>query len=122
MDTLAAQVVLVSRVPPGPDPIGESGPGFVPGVFTRLPQRLPFDTALRISQALDMVEDVDPVLPMSPGLEPDTPPARPEISAQPASALLNALAIAFIVSMIVLFFRKLPDDPALKPRERPPEE
>lgn len=122
LDTLAAQVVLASRVPPDPDPIGESGPGFVPGVFTRLPQRLPFDTALRISRALDTVEHVDPVLPMSPGLAPETPAARPQISAKPASALLNALAIAFLVAMILLFFSKLPDDPALKPKERPPED
>jgi glycine betaine/choline ABC-type transport system substrate-binding protein len=122
LDTLAAQVVLATRVPRDPDPIGESGPGFVPGVFTRLPQRLPFDTALRISRALDTVEDVDPVLPISPGLAPETPPARAQISAQPASALLNMLAIAFLVAMIVLYFRRLPDDPALKAKDPPPEE
>jgi hypothetical protein len=119
LDTLAAQMVLATRVPPAPDRVGEYGPGMVPGVFTRLPQRLPPDTARRISQALDTAEDVDPVLPMSPGLEPETPPTRPRIAFQPGSALLNGLAILFLVSMALLLFRALPKNPALKANEQP---
>jgi len=114
LDTVSAQVVLATRLPLDPDPIGESGPAFVPGVFTRLPQRLPFDTALRISQALGSVEAVDPVLPVSPGLAPTTPPTQPRIYAQPASALLNILAIVFLVCMVVLFCREVPEKPALE--------
>jgi osmoprotectant transport system substrate-binding protein len=121
LDMVAAQVVLATRVPARPDPIGESGPGFVPGVFTRLPQRLPFDTARRLSRALDTSEEVDPVLPISPGLLPETPPVKPRISAQPASALLNVLAILFLVSMVILYLRRLPPKPALSPGEKPPE-
>jgi hypothetical protein len=67
LDTLASQVVLATRVPPAPNRAGEYGPGIVPGVVTRLPQRLPADTARRIAEALDTVEDVDPVVRMSPG-------------------------------------------------------
>jgi len=114
IDTVAGQVVLATRVPLEKDPIGESGPGFIPGVFTRLPQRLPFDTALRLSEALGVSEAVDPVLPVSPGLRPETPSVRPRIYAEPASALLNVLAILFLVAMVVLLFRDLPTNPALK--------
>jgi len=119
LDTLAAQVVLATRVPPTPDRVGEHGPGIVPGVFTRLPQRLPPDTARRISEALDTVEDVDPVLPMSPGLAPETPPTRPRIAFRPWSALLNGLAVLFLVSMVMLLFRALPKNPALEPNDQP---
>lgn len=119
LDTVSAQVVLASRVPPETDPIGESGPGFVPGVFTRLPQRLSFDTARKLSEALDTPEAVDPTLPASPGLAPETPPARLRITFWPASVLLNAFAIGFLVLMVVLFFRKLPAKPALTEGEPP---
>lgn len=70
IETVTAQGVLASRVPPRTDLLGESGPGVVAGVFTRLPQQLPPDTALRLSQALDTPELVGPVLPASPGLRP----------------------------------------------------
>ncbi len=119
LDTLASQLVLATRVPPAPDRVGEYGPGIVPGVFTRLPQRLPADTARRIAEALDTAEDVDPVLPMSPGLEPETPPTRPRIAFRPGSALLNGLAVLFLVSMVMLMFRPLPKNPALKANAQP---
>jgi osmoprotectant transport system permease protein len=118
IDTVTGQVVLATRVPVKQDPIGESGPGFVPGVFTRLPQRLPFDTALRLSDVLGVPERVDPVLPASPGLRPETPSVRPRVYAEPASAVLNVLAILFLVAMVVLLFRELPTNPALKGDEK----
>jgi hypothetical protein len=111
--TLATQAVLASRVPPEDDGLGESGPAFVPGVFTRLPQRLPFDTAARIEAALDFPEMVDPTLPASPGLYPETPPARPHVSMRPGAVVLNVLAVAFLVAMVVLYTTALPKDPAL---------
>ncbi|MEJ2534284.1 MAG: glycine betaine ABC transporter substrate-binding protein [Gammaproteobacteria bacterium] len=115
LDTLSAQVVLATRLPANPDQLGESGPGFVPGIFTRLPQRLPFETARRLDAALDNPEAVEPLLPASPGLRPDTPELRPRIYSDPASAVLNALAIAFLAAMGVLLFKDLPQRPALQP-------
>jgi hypothetical protein len=120
LDTVSAQVVLASRFPADADSIGESGPAFVPGVFSRLPQRLPFDTASKLSKTLGTAEAVDPALPASPGLFPKTPPARSRIIFWPASVLLNAFAIGFLVFMVVLFLRKLPSDPALGRGEPPP--
>jgi glycine betaine/choline ABC-type transport system substrate-binding protein len=114
LDTVTAQVVLATRIPQEISPVGEFGPGFVPGVFTRLPQRLPFETAKLISQALNVDEEVDPVLPRSPGLAIETPLIQPRIQTHIGSALLNILAIGFIASMVFLFFRRLPENPALK--------
>ena len=122
LDTVAAQVVLATRLPPDTDRLGESGPGFVPGVFTRLPLRLPFETARQLDATLDYPEAVDPLLPASPGLQPDTPALRPTISASPGSAILNALAVAFLGAMALLYFRKLPRRPALETNEAPPED
>ena len=122
LETVSAQVVLASRLPPQQDLLGESGPGFVPGVFTRLPQRLPFDTALRLAQALDTPEDVDPLLPASPGLKPQTPPTKQRFTADVLSALLNGLAVAFLVAMVILYFRPLPAVPALRAADVPPED
>jgi glycine betaine/choline ABC-type transport system substrate-binding protein len=116
VDTVAAQVVLASRVPTDEDVMGESGPGFVPGVFTRLPQRLPPGTAQKLARALQAREDVDPLLPVSPGLKPDTPPVKRRVEARPAAATLNVLAILFLVAMAWLLFRELPSKPALPSR------
>jgi osmoprotectant transport system permease protein len=113
IDTLATQAVLASRVPPDDDGLGESGPGFVPGVFTRLPQRLPFDTAARIRDALRSTEAVDPTLPASPGLYPETPPVRPRISVRPGVVAMNVLAVAFLTAMVMLYLTALPKNPAL---------
>jgi glycine betaine/choline ABC-type transport system substrate-binding protein len=121
LNTVSSQVVLATRVPPRQDLLGESGPGFVPGVFTRLPQRLPFDTALRLAEALDTPENVDPLLPASPGLTPETPPTKQRFTADVLSALLNGLAVAFLVAMIVLYMQPLPRVPALRAEEAPPE-
>jgi hypothetical protein len=121
-NTVASQVVLATRVPTEQDLLDESGPGFVAGVFTRLPQRLPFDTALRLSQALDTSEHVDPLLPASPGLIPDTPPTEQRITADLVSALLNGLAVAFLVGMIALLMQPLPKQPALRAEDSPPED
>ncbi|MEJ2532925.1 MAG: glycine betaine ABC transporter substrate-binding protein [Halioglobus sp.] len=120
LDTVSAQVVLAARLPAETNPIGESGPAYVPGVFSRLPQRLSFDTARRLAAALGTAEAVDPALPASPGLAPETPPARSRIAFWPASVLLNAFAIGFLVFMVVLFFRKLPSEPALTRGDPPP--
>lgn len=122
LDTIAGQVVLATRVPLEEDPVGESGPGFVPGVFTRLPQRLPFETARKIAQALNTAEEVDPILPKSPGLDPETPLVRSHVEAHVASALMNVLAIAFLIAMVILFLRKLPRHPALTSEQKPPED
>jgi glycine betaine/choline ABC-type transport system substrate-binding protein len=120
LNTVSSQVVLATRVPPQQDLLGESGPGFVPGVFTRLPQRLPFDTALRLSEALDTPENVDPLLPASPGLSADTPPAKQRFTADIVSAVLNGLAVIFLVGMIVLLMRPLPKEPELRAENLPP--
>jgi hypothetical protein len=122
LNTVSSQAVLATRVPLRQDLLGESGPGFVPGVFTRLPQRLPFDTALRPAKALDYPEDVDPLLPASPGLTPDTPPTKQRFTADVVSALLNGLAVAFLVGMLVLLMQPLPKEPALRAGEEPPED
>jgi glycine betaine/choline ABC-type transport system substrate-binding protein len=119
LNTVSSQVVLATRLPPRQDLLGESGPGFVPGVFTRLPQRLPFDTALRLKEALDNPENVDPLLPASPGLTPDTPPTKQRFTADVVSALLNALGVAFLVGMVILFRQPLPKEPALRAGEQP---
>lgn len=114
VDTVSAQVVLATRVPVRDDLLGESGPGIVPGVFTRLPQRLPFDTARALATALDTPEAVDPLLPASPGLNPDTPPTKQRLTADIVSALMNAFAVAFVIAMVFLFFQPLPAVPALR--------
>lgn len=119
LNTVSGQVVMATRVPPRQDLLGESGPGFVPGVFTRLPQRLPFDTARRLSEALDTPEAVDPLLPASPGLTPETPPTKQRFTADLVSALLNAVAVAFLVGMVILFMQPLPEEPALRAGEPP---
>ncbi|MFN2166015.1 MAG: TAXI family TRAP transporter solute-binding subunit [Anaerolineae bacterium] len=121
LPTLSTQVVIATRLPQDTDGIGESGPGYVPGVFTRLPQRLPFETAGRLSRALASAESVDPLLPASPGLKPETPATEPRVYAEPASALLNVLAVAFLIGMLVLYLRPLPPDPALTARSEPSE-
>jgi len=122
IETVSTQVVLASRLPNDTDRLGESGPGYVPGVFTRLPQRLPFETARRLNEALDSPEAVDPLLPASPGLRPETPELRPKVYANAWSALLNVLAIAFLVAMAMLYFRKLPTQPALQVDDARPED
>lgn len=122
VNTISSQAVLATRVPTEQDLLRESGPGFVPGVFTRLPQRLPFDTALRLSEALDTPEHVDPLLPASSGLTPNTPPTKQRISADLVSALLNGLAVAFLVWMIALFMQPLPKRPAIEAVDTPPED
>ncbi len=121
LPSLAGQAVLATRVPPGTETRGEVGPGLVPGVITRLPQRLAPATARRLSQALDSAESIDPTLPASPGLLPETPSLRPRLEARPGAALLNAFAVAFLTGMVILWFRRLPDRPAMRPGTRPPE-
>jgi glycine betaine/choline ABC-type transport system substrate-binding protein len=117
LNTVATQVVLVARVPRDDGSVGESGPGFVPGVFTRLPQRLPSGTARKLSDALRSREDVDPLLPVSPGLKPETPPVQRRVEAHPAAAILNVAAILFLLSMAWLLFHELPSRPALRSDE-----
>ncbi|WP_295883577.1 glycine betaine ABC transporter substrate-binding protein [uncultured Thiohalocapsa sp.] len=120
LNTVSSQAVLATRIPKREDDaLRESGPAFVPGVFTRLPQRLPFDTALRLSLALDTPETVDPLLPASPGLTPDTPPTKQRFTADVFSALLNGVALAFLVVMVLLYLRPLPANPELRGGEQP---
>lgn len=120
VNTVSSQVVLATRIPKREDDaLRESGPAFVPGVFTRLPQRLPFDTAQRLSQALDTPEYVDPLLPASPGLTPVTPPIKQRFTADIFSALLNGVALAFLVAMVLLYLRPLPANPELRDGEQP---
>jgi hypothetical protein len=115
LNTISSQEVLATRVPPQQGLLGESGSG----VFTRLPQRLPFDTALRPSEVLDRPEKVDPPLPASPGLSADTPPKQ-RFTADVVSAVLSGLAVRFLVCMIVLFMRPLPKEPELRAESLPP--
>jgi hypothetical protein len=108
IETVSAQAVLATRVPPTQGLLGSSGPGVVAGIFTRLPQRLPFDTARRLSAALAFPELPDPLLPISPGLRPDTPPASRRLAFHLVPALLNTLALAFLVAIFLLYRQPVP--------------
>jgi hypothetical protein len=68
----------------------------------------------RIGTALDTPEAVDPLLPASPGLSPDTPPTKQRLTADIVSALMNAFAVVFLIMMVYLFFQPLPAVPALR--------
>jgi len=122
LPSLASQVVLATRLPPRRETLGDAGPGIVPGVITRLPQRLPFATARQLAEALESPEALDPTLPASPGLLPDTPPPRPRLEMSAGAVVLNSLALAFLAAMVLLFFAKLPGNPEMQAGEAAPEE
>jgi hypothetical protein len=68
-----------------------------------------------LSEALNTPEDVDPLLPASPGLKPETPPTKQRFTPNVVSVLLNGLGVLFLVAMILLLLRPLPRNPALLP-------
>lgn len=117
--TVSGQTVLATRVPVDEVDFGKAGPGLVPGVITRRPRRLPFETAKSLHQALAAEERVDPTLPASPGLAPETPEPKPRLKAQPLSALLNLLAIVFLGAMVILLLQNVPKHPEMLPGTRP---
>jgi len=119
--TISGQTVLATRVPTDEVELGRAGPGLVPGVITRMPGRLPFETAKNLSAALGVSEGVDPTLPASPGLAPETPDPKPRLRARPLAAVLNTLAMAFLAAMAILLLQKLPANPEMSPGTQPPE-
>jgi len=114
VETVASQVVLATYLPPRGVPVGESGPGVIPGLGRDLPMRLPPRTAASVARALGAPEPVDPLLPSSPGLTPEAPPAREQVAGNPAAAVLNLVAIAFLVLVAGFFALPRPAHPALQ--------
>jgi hypothetical protein len=63
---------------------------------------------------------VDPLLLASPGLSADTPPTKQRFTANLVLAVLNGLAVLFLVGMILLYMRPLPKQPELWAEKLPP--
>ncbi len=115
VSTVASQVVLAAVATRPTDVIGETGPQIVPGLGKATPEPVPPDMARRLNAALPFSEAVDPLLPASPGLDPRARIGRPQIRGNAVSAILNVLAVAFLVWMVRLYFKELPHRPALRP-------
>jgi osmoprotectant transport system permease protein len=117
--TISSQAVLATPVSTDDRVPGEAGPMYTRGLGDEGYPSLPPRTARRLQAALGQVETPDPVLPISTGLVPSIREPRKSIAAQPAFAVLNVLAIVFLVWVGSLFFKPLPEEPALtsQPRE-----
>jgi glycine betaine/choline ABC-type transport system substrate-binding protein len=113
LETVSSQVVLASYVPPEARTLGDSGPGTA-GLTRDVPFRLPLHTAAQIAEALRTRETVDPLLPASPGLRPVAPPARAQVVGDFAPAVVNVLAVLYLVAMAYFLFMRVPDVPDLK--------
>ncbi|MEJ2521801.1 MAG: glycine betaine ABC transporter substrate-binding protein [Gammaproteobacteria bacterium] len=113
--TVASQVVLAAVATKPGGVIGETGPQIVPGLGTDTPEPVPPEMARRLNAALPFSEAVDPLLPASPGLNPRARDSTPYLRGNPVSAILNVLAVAFLVWMVRLYFKELPHRPALRP-------
>ena len=109
IETISAQVVLAGPAPAASGTVGESGPGYIPGVVGSLPLPVPASATLALAEALGAGERVDPKIPTSAALAPQRPAPPPDINVAPAVSITNLLAIAFMVYMLYLFFREEKD-------------
>lgn len=115
LPTVASQVVLAAVATPAGKAISDTGPQIVPGLGDKVPRSVPPATARRLDAALPSTESVDPLLPSSPGLNPRARDGRISIAGNPLSAVLNVLAVAFLVWMIRLYFTAIPPVTSLRP-------
>ncbi len=106
IETVSAQVVLAGPAPSASGTVGESGPGYIPGVVGSLPLPVPASATLALTEALGAGERVDPKIPMSAALAPKRPAPPPDINVAPAVSITNLLAIAFMIYMLYLFVRE----------------
>ncbi len=106
VETISAQVVLAGPAPAASGTVGESGPGYIPGVVGSLPLPVPASATLALAEALGAGERVDPKIPTSAALAPKRPTPPPDINVAPAVSVTNLLAIAFMVFMLYLFVRE----------------
>jgi glycine betaine/choline ABC-type transport system substrate-binding protein/TRAP-type uncharacterized transport system substrate-binding protein len=117
--TFSTQTVLAAGRIENESAVGDVGPANTPGLRLDEQQRVRSQTARALHAALGANENVDPILPMSPGLLPSAEDAKERIKFQPMFALTNVIAIAFLVWVAILYFRPLPQTPALRPGDRP---
>lgn len=115
IESFSTQVVLAAGRLMNETAIGDVGPANTPGLRIDGQQRVRSQTARALHAALGSREDVDPILPISSGLLPSADDAKERIQLQPMFALTNVIAIAFLVWVILLYFRPLPHIPALRP-------
>lgn len=117
IESFSTQAVLAAGRLVGGSAIGDAGPANIPGLRLDEQHRVQPRTARNLQAALGRGEDVDPILPMSPGLLPEIASEEARVSFQPAFALFNVFAIGFLVWVISLYFRPSPGTPALRPGE-----
>jgi hypothetical protein len=117
VESFSTQAVLTAGRLEDPSATGDAGPANIPGLRLDEHQRVRPRTARALHAALGRREDVDPILPMSPGLQPSVDDDEKRIELQPAFALFNLLAIAFLAWVVSLYFRPLPKTPALRSGE-----
>lgn len=106
VETISAQVVLAGPAPGARDNLGETGPGFIPGVVQSLPLPVPASVTLELAAALGSGERVDPKIPTAAALAPQRPAPPPPITVAPTVSVTNLLAILFICYMLYLFVRE----------------
>lgn len=106
VETISAQVVLAGPAPAADAAVGESGPGYIPGVVQSLPLPVPPSTTLALAEALGNSERVDPKLPTAAALAPQRPTPPPSINVAPSVSVTNLIAILFLVYMLYLFVRE----------------
>ncbi len=114
VESFSTQAVLAAGRLAGNPATGDAGPANIPGLKIDEQARVRPRTAAALHAALGRGEDVDPVLPMSPGLLPAIGSQQQRIQLQPAVALFNVVAIGFLIWVISLLFRPLPETPALR--------
>jgi glycine betaine/choline ABC-type transport system substrate-binding protein len=114
VESFATQAVLAAGRLESGSVTGDVGPANIPGLRIDEQQRVGPRTAQALHAALGRRENVDPLLPMSPGLLPAVGDQQERIRFEPAIALFNVIAIAFLIWVISLMFRPLPEIPALR--------
>ena len=115
IETVASQTVLASYRPTAQGPVGHGGPAMIPGLGGEAPHAVPNRTAAQLAAALGTRERVDPLLPASRGLRAETKSSQVHIGGDPAVALMNVLALLFLIGMGVFYFLPEPAVPALEP-------
>jgi osmoprotectant transport system permease protein len=114
VESFSTQAVLAAGRLEDNSAMGDAGPANIPGLRSDGERRVRPRTAEALQMALGRGEEVDPMLPMSPGLLPSIGGQQERIQLQPAVALFNVFAIAFLIWVISLLFRPLPEKPALR--------
>jgi glycine betaine/choline ABC-type transport system substrate-binding protein len=117
VDSFSMQAVLAATIPTGNEAGGDVGPVAVPGLGVDDRQRVQPRTAAALNAALGVGEEVDPILPTSPGLLPAVDLEKERIQFQPAYALFNVFAIFFLAWVIGIYFKPLPETPELPPKD-----